>query len=1769
MKHLKTIFACLLTTVLSFGQMWGGTATYSMTPDASTTGSSATSYQSSLTFTYGGIGWAMAQINPSTLQTKTNQTNPTAEFNFHNTSAFPGRITQVVVKYKALTIATGKQSEFMFLGGTSAITATTGGTSGTWNSTDKTFTWTPASNTNYTYFAFYMNGKTATGNNYLAESDAIVVTYDDGGSTPTCATPSFSPVAGTYTSAQNVSITCSTSGATIYYTTDGSTPTTSSNVYSSAIEVSSSLTLKAIATKSGNSNSEVAEAAYVINTQSGDTEEGWVATAISDIGSTDKVVITMSKDNVYYALTGGKGASSAPAATVVTVANDKITSEVSNAIKWNIVTNNGSYTIYPNGDANSWLYCTATNNGVRVGTNDNKAFTISEENYLKNTGTSRYVGVYNNADWRCYTSINSNITGQTLTFFKYVSAGGASKENAGLTYDAADQKKLTKFGDAFTAPTLTNPHDVAVTYASDNTDVATVADNGAVTIKAAGVAVITASFSGNDDYNEGSASYAICVVNHVGTEADPFNVADARRVIDAFGTKEGVYMSGIVSQITTAYDETYHNISFDISEDGSTGVSQVRAFRCKGLDNTDFTSEDDVKSGATVTVYGNLTKYNSTYEFEAGCYLTAYEAPEVPKQSIANTKETAYTVAQALVYAADGLTYDLDDYVYVGGVVKKVESFNNGAMNIFIKDADAENEFELFKCAGINDGSSTTPFEALTDVQEGDEIIGYGQMIDYNGVKEFKQGNYLVELTRPEVAVSSVSLPSAETIEEGETVTLAATVLPENATNKSITWSVQSGSDYASVAEDGKVTGIAAGQAVIRATSAADATKYAECTITVTAGDPTVHKVTFDATVDKTTENTELSITKSNVTIAVTKGDGRFNNGTDYRPYKTSEFTVSCSNGNITKIEFTCTSSKPITGFSDVEGLDKTNEVWTGNADSVSFTASGAQVQMTQLVVTYKEESRAESGLAWSTDAVELTVGDAFTAPTLSNPNSIAAADITIASNNTALATVNAGVVSLVENATGTATITATFAGNDNYKPVTVSYSITVNAAAPAPLTDYYEKVTETAGIVEGTYLIVYEDGNVAFNGSLETLDAESNTIAVEITNDKKIAVTEQTAAATFYIDPIAGTVKSASNHYIGVSSWSNGLKQTDTYVHNVLEIDGDGNAQVGIYNADWNTTGGTMRLQYNKSDGQKRFRYYKNGGQQSIALYKLHGESVKASPELAWSGDVEITIGDEFTAPTLSHAAGITGTITYTSDKETLATVDENGVISLVENATGTAKITASYDGDTNFKDGSAVCTIKVNPAHSIYVSPSLTVNFGSVVKDATVEDKDITVTLTGVDAATATLGGTNPEVFSFTPAALTASGDITISVASTATVGEFSAKLTISDDAGLATSRDVTLKLTVTDPATVETPISTTSKWVAATAADLVDGKEVLITGVKDEVVYAMGEQKSTNRAAYVATVDGEGVLTPGEGTMSFTLVAQGDGTYAIRTSDGKYLYAAGSGANHLKTQDAVDVNAQWTLTIASAVATGSSNRNVMQFNGGSSKLFSCYASDSQEDIQFYVPKQADPTPDDPQPETPDTMREVTANRYGTICIPHGGRIVDAILFEVSWYNGEKIFFDEIVNGTMLPGRPYIFWPKNNATQIGVIYSDEAVAAEAGNWRGLYGSFTEQAIEIVENPEPGEGNYILYANKYYLVNSEAYVGANRAYIKLGEVPTTEPTQAPGRRRVSMQVEGEQVATDILNAELNAQPMKVVIDNQLFIIREGKMYDMTGRLVK
>ncbi len=119
------------------------------------------------------------------------------------------------------------------------------------------------------------------------------------------AIPTFSPVAGNYVGTQNVTLSCATDGATIYYTTDGTTPTDASTAYTGAISVTSTTTIKAIAIKDAES-SDVASATYTIVTPL--TTMDAIYDKAVEVGSTETGVYIIFND---WIISGSSGSNQA------------------------------------------------------------------------------------------------------------------------------------------------------------------------------------------------------------------------------------------------------------------------------------------------------------------------------------------------------------------------------------------------------------------------------------------------------------------------------------------------------------------------------------------------------------------------------------------------------------------------------------------------------------------------------------------------------------------------------------------------------------------------------------------------------------------------------------------------------------------------------------------------------------------------------------------------------------------------------------------------------------------------------------------------------------------------------------------------------------------------------------------------------------------------------------------------------------------------------------------------------------------------------------------------------------------------------------------------------------------------------------------------------------------------------------------------------------------------------------------------------------------
>ena len=91
---------------------------------------------------------------------------------------------------------------------------------------------------------------------------STTVNYSNGSATPTVATPTITPNGGDFLTSQEVTLACTTEGATIHYTTDGTTPTALSTQYTAPFTINATTTVKAIAVKSGYDNSEIVSATF-------------------------------------------------------------------------------------------------------------------------------------------------------------------------------------------------------------------------------------------------------------------------------------------------------------------------------------------------------------------------------------------------------------------------------------------------------------------------------------------------------------------------------------------------------------------------------------------------------------------------------------------------------------------------------------------------------------------------------------------------------------------------------------------------------------------------------------------------------------------------------------------------------------------------------------------------------------------------------------------------------------------------------------------------------------------------------------------------------------------------------------------------------------------------------------------------------------------------------------------------------------------------------------------------------------------------------------------------------------------------------------------------------------------------------------------------------------------------------------------------------------------------------------------------------------------
>jgi hypothetical protein len=180
---------------------------------------------------------------------------------------------------------------------------------------------------------------------------------------------------------------------------------------------------------------------------------------------------------------------------------------------------------------------------------------------------------------------------------------------------------------------------------------------------------------------------------------------------------------------------------------------------------------------------------------------------------------------------------------------------------------------------------------------------------------------------------------------------------------------------------------------------------------------------------------------------------------------------------------------------------------------------------------------------------------------------------------------------------------------------------------------------------------------------------------------------------------------------------------------------------------------------------------------------------------------------------------------------------------------------------------------------------------------------------------------------------------------------------------------------------------------------------------------------------------------------------------------------------------------------------------------------------------------------------------------DEYGTLCLPMGGTIEGATLYSVAGKEktGDINYLVLEYQGTnVVAGKPYI--TQSTATSYTVTMSGAHSAVQDGN--GLVGTY--ETIDLTPYAEPGTLNYFLYANAFKKAGTGVTVGAYRAYLNWDAV-SAAPAQAPSARRIRMVIEGTEAQTGMETVTAMPKTTKVLIDGQLFIIREGKRYTLTG----
>lgn len=390
---------------------------------------------------------------------------------------------------------------------------------------------------------------------------------------------------------------------------------------------------------------------------------------------------------------------------------------------------------------------------------------------------------------------------------------------------------------------------------------------------------------------------------------------------------------------------------------------------------------------------------------------------------------------------------------------------------------------------------------------------------------------------------------------------------------------------------------------------------------------------------------------------------------------------------------------------------------FTGGEKSVTFTCTGTtrndRLYVNSLSVTYTSASTGKTAttLAFADPAdktfdLNATEGTTFT-QTASLTPAVEGAAITYASDNESIAKVdaNTGEVTVTTSTEGTATITATYAGNATYDGSTASYTITVKD----PNQPQWIKTDLTALTSTDQFVIVDLTSKTAMsndNGTSKaptattvTLNDDKSEIIGDVADNLKWNLSVTDGNYTFYPNGTTSTwlyvsgSSSNNNLRVGTGDDKTFTAYTSGNYSGLKGTDGTNDRYIHVYsNQDWRT--------------------YKNATQTStsIAYFKrVSSTPDKTATKVTFEKEGNYTISQDANATdlaTYTNAATVTdnagnaisgATVTYTSSDNDHADVSATGEVTIDQTTAGTYTITATYAGDDTYAASSATYTINV----------------------------------------------------------------------------------------------------------------------------------------------------------------------------------------------------------------------------------------------------------------------------------------------------------------------------------------------------------------------------------------------------------------------------------------------------------------------------------------